>query len=101
MAVSRAHRFDRQFKALARAIPALERPLAWLRAPGGMWIRLPVAVLFILAGFLAILPVFGLWMIPVGLMLLAVDFPWLQGPVRAALVRGRRRIGALRRRWQK
>jgi len=42
--------------------------------------------------FLAILPVFGLWMMPVGLILLAIDVPPLKGPVASAIVRLRRRL---------
>ena len=40
--------------------------------------RLPLGVLFILGSFLFILPIFGLWMLPVGLLLLAEDFPALR-----------------------
>jgi len=35
-------------------------------------------VLFCLGGLLAILPVLGLWMLPVGLVLLAEDIPALR-----------------------
>jgi hypothetical protein len=95
------HRFDRQFKALARAFPRLQKPINWLRAPGGMLIRIPIAILLILGGFLAILPIFGLWMIPLGLLLLAVDVTWLRGPVAGAIVRGRRKLNGWRRRLKR
>ena len=42
--------------------------------------RLPLGVLFILGGVLSILPIFGLWMLPLGLMLLAVDIPLFARP---------------------
>jgi hypothetical protein len=54
--------------------------------------------LFVIAGLLAVLPVLGLWMIPVGLLLLAIDLPILQGPVSRLLIRGRRWIALRRRR---
>ena len=42
------------------------------------WARLPAGILLIIGGCLAILPVFGLWMFPLGLMLLADDIPPLR-----------------------
>ncbi|MEQ8366759.1 MAG: hypothetical protein RIB61_08630 [Roseicyclus sp.] len=72
--------------------------MASLRKPGWMIARVLVAVVFILGGFLAILPIFGLWMIPVGLLFLAIDLPALQGPVSRLLIRGRRWIALRRRR---
>ena len=50
----------------------------WLRKPASRWARLPAGIALILGGCLAILPVFGLWMIPLGLMLLADDIPPLR-----------------------
>jgi hypothetical protein len=47
-------------------------------------LRIALGVAFLIGGMFAILPVLGLWMIPVGLLILSVDFP----PVR----RFRRRI---------
>jgi hypothetical protein len=35
-------------------------------------------MLLIAGGFLAILPIFGLWMLPLGLALIADDVPWLK-----------------------
>ncbi|MBQ2262695.1 MAG: hypothetical protein II336_15155 [Loktanella sp.] len=87
-------RFDRQYRKISPHVPGMAR----IRKPGWMVARIIIAVIFILGGFLAILPVFGLWMIPVGLLLLAIDLPMLQGPVSRILIRGRRRIDLWRRR---
>lgn len=54
--------------------------------------RLPLGLVMIAGGFLAILPVFGLWMIPLGLLLLAIDLPLLRPFVSAVIIR-------LRRKW--
>ena len=43
-----------------------------------------------LGSFLFVLPVFGLWMMPLGLLLLAIDLPVLRPRVNAALIRLRR-----------
>ncbi|MFH6784296.1 MULTISPECIES: hypothetical protein [Methylobacterium] len=52
--------------------------VAWLRAPSRRWVRIPAAILLILGGFLAVLPVFGLWMLPLGLALLSEDLPGMK-----------------------
>ena len=55
--------------------------MAWLRKPSSKWVRIPLAVLLILGGIFSILPVLGIWMLPVGLLLFAQDVPWLQPPL--------------------
>ncbi len=85
----RRRRFDRQFEALYRLIPALRRPMGRMQARGWWMVRVPLAIFLIAGAFLAILPVFGLWMLPLGLLLLAVDVTMLQGPLAAAMVRVR------------
>ena len=84
-------RFHRQFEALSRLIPLLRRPLALLRHDKALLVRLPLALIFVVCGLLWFLPIFGLWMLPFGLLLLAVDLPMLRGPISALLIRGRRR----------
>ena len=39
-------------------------------------LRKAVGVLLVLGGLLGFLPVLGYWMLPLGLALLAVDWPW-------------------------
>jgi hypothetical protein len=46
-----------------------------------------------LGGIFSILPLLGLWMLPLGLLLLAQDVPFLRRPTRQALV-------CIERRWQ-
>lgn len=55
-------------------------------------IRLPVAFVLIVGGCLSFLPVLGLWMLPLGVMLLAVDVPLIRPAVSANSIRGRRRL---------
>ncbi len=85
-------RFHRQFEALSRLIPALRGPLGTLRGNRWLLVRLPLAILFIAGGLLSFLPFLGVWMLPLGLLLLAVDLPFLRGPISAAMIRARRRI---------
>ena len=93
-------RLERQFVAIERQFPALKRPLAAIRARGWWVVRLPVALLFIAGGLLAILPFLGLWMLPVGFMLLAVDLPLLRAPLANAMIRARRKAALWRRWWR-
>ena len=84
-------RFQRQFDRLERAVPLpLARTLKVLRHPLAMLIRIPLGVLLVLGGVFSFLPVLGIWMLPLGLLLLAVDVPLLRGPVASAIIRIRR-----------
>lgn len=83
-------RFDRQLASLTRRSAMIGRLAAALQGGPGSLLRLPLGLMLILGGCLAILPVFGLWMIPVGLVLLAMDLPALRPFVSAILIRLRR-----------
>jgi hypothetical protein len=103
----RAHRRDkherrlhRQIDALARAAPWGRRTLEKLREKRMRRVRVPVGILMILAGFLGFLPIFGFWMLPLGLLLLAVDLPLLRPAVTSASIRGRRRLSGWWRRMR-
>jgi len=50
----------------------------WLLRPSSRWARIPAGMLFMIGGVFAILPVLGLWMLPVGMVLLAEDVPLLR-----------------------
>lgn len=93
-------RFERQFETLARLLPWLRSPLAALRRDSYRLIRLPLALLLIVGGVFSILPFLGIWMLPMGLLLLAIDLPALRSPVSALLIRARRRIGVWTARWR-
>jgi hypothetical protein len=56
----------------------------WLRHPARRWPRLVIAALLVVGGVLAILPVFGLWMLPLGLALAGEDLPWMKPPLERA-----------------
>jgi len=70
---------DRRLRRLTRRLPGrLQAIIRWLRKPASRWARIPAGVGLILGGCLAILPFFGLWMLPLGLILLAEDIPPLR-----------------------
>jgi hypothetical protein len=85
-------RLDRLISKLPRRMRTFIR---WARHPSRVWLRVPLGILLFFGGFLAILPVFGLWMTPLGLILLAQDF----GPVRRAVYRLINWIARRRPRW--
>jgi hypothetical protein len=93
-----ARRLRRQFDALGRTAPPSRWIIDRLLQDRMRLVRLPLAILLILGGFVSILPFFGLWMLPLGLMLLAVDIPALRPTVSAGLIRLRRRLGVWRQR---
>jgi hypothetical protein len=55
-----------------------ERECVRARAPSRFWFQLIARIPLILGGILPTLPVFGLWMLPLGLALIADDVPWLK-----------------------
>jgi hypothetical protein len=92
MSVHDERHLNRAFDRLQRRLPTfIGHPLRWLRTPALRWIRVPVGLLLVLGGIFSILPVLGLWMLPIGLLLLAQDLPFLRRPTRRAMLSGERR----------
>jgi len=80
-------RLNRRFDRLERELPGfVARSIRWLRAPSARWVRIPAGLLLILGGIFSILPLLGLWMLPLGLLLLAQDLPFLRRPMTLALL---------------
>ena len=85
-------RLERQFDRLQRRVPGFAaRLLERIRRPEARLIRIPLGLLLILGGIFSFLPVLGIWMLPLGLLLLALDLVFLQGPVNSAIVKGSRK----------
>ncbi|WP_332698503.1 hypothetical protein [Devosia sp.] len=98
MASKSRARLNRQFDRLQRRIPDFAaRWLERIRRPGARLIRIPLGILLVLGGIFSFLPVLGIWMLPLGLLLLALDLVFLQGPVNSAVVRGTRKLSTWRR----
>ena len=91
-------RLDRQFAALGRLSPRLRALLDRLRGRSAAVFRVPAGLALVAGGLLSVLPGLGLWMLPVGLLVLAVDLPAQRPAVSAALIRLRRRWTLWRRR---
>ena len=65
--------------------------MRWVRQPSSRWVRIPLALLLVLGGIFSFLPVLGLWMLPLGLLLIAQDLPFLQRPLADGLSWGERK----------
>ncbi len=74
--------------------PKPARFIAWLRKPSSQLVRIPLAILLIVGGIFSFLPILGLWMLPLGLLLVAQDVPSLQKPMS-------RMFGWIEHKWEK
>src|SRR4051794_20777212 len=84
---------DRHFAWFEAKLPP--RPAAfvrWLRKPSSRLVRIPLALLLVVGGVFSFLPILGLWMLPLGLLLIAQDVPVLQKPLAQML-------GWIERKW--
>jgi len=87
MRSSGQHELDEAFDGLERQAPdRVSRAIHWLRDPRSRLVRIPIGVLLILGSTLWFLPVFGLEMLPLGLLLIAQDIPILKKPVGSMMI---------------
>jgi hypothetical protein len=74
--------FDQEMDRLQGQIPDWAgRNLKRLRQPRAVWVRVPTGIALTGGGLLSFLPVLGIWMLPVGLALLAHDVRVMRKPV--------------------
>jgi hypothetical protein len=92
---------DRAFDELAQEVPdRVARAIRWLRSPASRWVRIPLGVLFIIGGLLWFLPVVGIELLPIGLLLIAQDVPFMKKPVARAMLWLVHKWQELRERWR-
>jgi hypothetical protein len=73
---------DEQTERLAARLPRrLAQFVRWLRKPSSRLVRMPAAILLILIGLVGVFPIVGLSLIPLGLILIAEDIPFLRPPI--------------------
>lgn len=73
---------DEHLERFERRLPeSLAGAVRWLRKPGSRYVRIPLGVALIPCGFIGFLPILGFWMIPLGLLVLAIDMPFMRPPL--------------------
>jgi hypothetical protein len=95
ISVSAVHKaeLDRHFAWFeAKLSPRPAGFVRWLRRPSSRLVRIPLAILLVVGGIFSFLPILGLWMLPLGLLLIAQDVPFLQKPLAEML-------GWIERKW--
>jgi hypothetical protein len=94
-------KLDQAYEGLEREAPDwLSRCIRWLRNPSARWVRLPLGIALVVSGFFGFLPVVGYEFIPVGLLLIAQDLPFMRKPVAEATLWLERKWMDLRRWWR-
>lgn len=84
---------DRHFAWFESKLPRRGAKFAgWLRKPSSRLVRFPLGLLLMAGGVFGFLPILGLWMLPVGLVLIAQDVPPLRKPTAKTL-------GWIERKW--
>ena len=74
--------FDEEMDRLQGHLPDwASRHIDRLRHPRAVWMRVPAGIALAGGGVFSVLPVLGLWMLPVGLALLAHDVPPMRRPM--------------------
>jgi hypothetical protein len=93
---------DQAYERLEKMLPGWPaRALRWLQGPDSRLVRIPLGILCTIASFFWFLPVLGLWMLPIGLLLIAQDIPFLRAPVGRITLKGLDAASRLHRRWKK
>jgi hypothetical protein len=86
-----ARKLERRLDRIAHRLPGpIRNMLHWQRRRSPL-LRLFLGLLLIFAGLFSFLPVLGIWMLPLGVVLIARDVPFLRRPVRRTLLWGERK----------
>lgn len=95
-------KLDQAYEGLEQETPdKVSRMIRWLRNPNSKWVRLPLGILLIAGGVFGFLPVLGFEFIPLGLLLIAQDIPFLRKPVGEMTLWLEHQWVALKQWWQR
>ena len=73
---------DSRLKTVERHLPRTPaKAVHWARKDLAKWARIAIGSTLVIAGVCSFVPIWGYWKIPVGLLLLAKDIPFLRGPM--------------------
>jgi hypothetical protein len=75
-------KLDAALERLSRRLPEkIGKFVRWINGPSSALVRIPIAIALIIGGIFSFLPIVGLWMLPLGLALIARDVAFLQPPL--------------------
>jgi hypothetical protein len=95
-------KLDQAYDELEHELPdRVSHAIDWLRNPDSRWIRLLLGLVLIVAGFFGFLPILGFELIPIGLLLIAQDVPFLRKPIGEFTLWLVHKWVALRQWWQR
>lgn len=73
---------DRAYKGLEREAPRwMSKHIRWLHSSKSRKFRLPIGIFLIACGLVGFLPIVGYEFIPVGLLVIAQDIPFMRKPM--------------------
>ena len=73
---------DQAYEGLEREAPDRIKPfIRWLHGPRSRKFRLPIGILLIACGLVGFLPIVGYEFIPVGLLVISQDIPFMRRPM--------------------
>lgn len=97
----RKDEIDLAYDRLAQETPDwMSRTVCWLHSEESRKYRIPIGLLLIAGGLVGFLPIVGYEFIPVGLLVLAQDIPFLRKPVGKFILWLLRKWRALKKRWK-
>lgn len=95
-------KLDQAYNKLEHEVPEkVAQKIQWLRSDNAKWVRIPMAIVLMIAGCFGFLPVIGIELIPLGLMLIAQDIPFLRKPVAKLIMWLVHKWVMLRQWWEK
>jgi hypothetical protein len=97
-----AAELNRYFQMIHQRVPMrVSVFIRWLRKPSSFAVRVIVAFMLVIGGVFSFLPVLGLWMLPLGLLLISQDVPFLQKPLVATLAWLESKWVSLKGKWKR
>lgn len=70
---------ERRLELLIERFPKrMQKAVRWLRRPSRLFARVTLGLLLLMGGVFSVLPILGLWMLPLGLVLLSDDVQFLR-----------------------
>jgi hypothetical protein len=75
-------KLDNRLRRFSRRLPGkVGGFVEWLTDSSSSLVRLPIGLALIAGGLIGFLPILGFWMVPLGLVLIARDIPFLRRPM--------------------